>query len=103
MVASRSNIIWGLRFIDQMLVHIKVCSGRNCIALGNYEILDYLESQPDLMEFCRVVATPCQERCEGGGHSPVVFVNDVIITNATTQEVLEEIERQRAAADPGGN
>jgi NADH:ubiquinone oxidoreductase subunit E len=76
-------------------IRVRVCVGTNCCFAGGESIIEALEDDADLASFVRIEAMRCLDKtCAGGTESPIVAVGDRLITRATLEVVMEEIERQ---------
>jgi NADH:ubiquinone oxidoreductase subunit E len=76
-------------------IRVRVCVGTNCCFAGGESIIEALEDDADLASFVRIEAMRCLDKtCAGGTESPIVTVGDRLITRATLEVVMEEIERQ---------
>ncbi|MDI3473357.1 MAG: iron-hydrogenase subunit alpha [Thermotogaceae bacterium] len=78
---------------DEDKIKVKVCLGTSCYSKGSYNILekvvDYVKKE-DMEGKIEVVGTFCTENC---GASPNVVVNDKLISDATFEKVLKELEK----------
>ena len=75
-------------------VAVKVCVGTNCFLKGSQEILGALIKRVEengLSGIVSVSATFCSEKCCKG---PTVHVGETVITKATTEMVLKELNTQ---------
>ena len=73
---------------------VKVCLGTSCYAKGSYKILaDLIESvkSEEWAKNVEVMGTFCTENC---GHSPNVLVGDQLVSEATTEKVIEALKTQ---------
>lgn len=81
---------------------IKVCVGSNCTLLGAMNILDSIEDLKDIIsenpenysdEALDVEAVKCIGFCKESEKevAPVVIIDEVILTKATSQVVMEKI------------
>jgi len=83
-------------------MRVKVCMGTNCTLLGAMNILDSIEDLKDIIEEnneeynedeLHVEAVKCLNYCKETKENiaPVVVIDDEVILNATSQEVMEKI------------
>jgi NADH:ubiquinone oxidoreductase subunit E len=84
------------------MMKIKVCVGSNCTLLGAMNILDSIEDLKDIIsenpenysdEALDVEAVKCIGFCKESEKevAPVVIIDEVILTKATSQVVMEKI------------
>jgi NADH-quinone oxidoreductase subunit G len=79
-------------------LEVSVCVGTNCYLRGSRRLLNALVEEIDargLQNQVAVKATFCFENCT---HSPNVAVGNVLVSEATVEKVLEEVDRQLASA-----
>lgn len=80
------------------MINVEICSGSQCMMAGASSMYDVLEQLAgDLKEQGYDVEvnlgfSKCMQYCKQDNKmSPVVKVNDEVITRATSQEVMEKI------------
>ena len=72
---------------------ITLCFGTSCLIRGAQKIMDQLSTyvkKNRLEDKVIIKATFCHERCQKG---PVVSVGEVMIEKATTEKVIEAVEK----------
>jgi NADH-quinone oxidoreductase subunit G len=75
-------------------VAVKVCVGTNCFLKGSQEILGALTKKIDddgISGIVSVTATFCKENC---GKGPTVHVGSKVLSHATPESVLKELDLQ---------
>ncbi|MDF2567600.1 MAG: hypothetical protein K0R90_1056 [Oscillospiraceae bacterium] len=76
---------------------IEVCSGSECTMMGAMDIIESIEGLKSLKQQLRlksqieVIPCKCFGDCKNGQFSPIVKINDEVITNATSDIVMSRI------------
>ena len=84
-------------------ITVSVCTGSTCYAQGRHTLNELLKLVPEKYGHnVKVIGTPCLEVCSiDWEHSkaPYVKVNDELISSATTEKVLAEIDKQLTSTE----
>ena len=79
-------------------IEVKLCLGTTCFVMGSSKLQELVEIVPNKFgKNVAVSAKPCLELCASNWEHtkpPYVKINEEIITEATIEKVLNEIERQ---------
>ncbi len=80
------------------MINVEICSGSQCMMAGASSMYDVLEQLADDLKAqgydveVNLGFSKCMQYCKQDNKmSPVVKVNDEVITRATSQEVMEKI------------
>jgi NADH:ubiquinone oxidoreductase subunit E len=83
-------------------IRVRVCVGTNCFFSGSESLIEMLESDTELADFVKIEGIRCMDKaCAGGRDSPVVEIGDKRLLCATSEIVMEEIERLVVAGITG--
>lgn len=75
--------------------NVKVCVCSNCVMAGAIDIISSVESlkkiKNQINHAIKLSTVACREACEHDLDSPVVYINDEMMENATTQTIMAKI------------
>ncbi len=75
-----------------MMVKIEVCVGSHCALVGGLNILESLEDlKEDYPEQIKLKKVECLDVCDDIKRSPVVKVDDEVITAAQSEVVMSKV------------
>lgn len=73
---------------------LTICMGSKCVMMGAMNILDQVEDLKERMgyEDLQVETVVCMKYCKNKEHhSPIVMIDGEVMTDATTERVMEKI------------
>jgi len=73
-------------------IHIFVCTGTNCAFRGASQLMEALQAEKDIQEYCDISEMPCPNSvCDHSRRSPVVKINDDYILEAKLEAIMDEV------------
>ncbi len=73
-------------------IHISVCTGTNCAFRGASQLVEALQAEKDIQEYCVISEMSCPNSvCDHSRRSPVVKINGEYILEAKLEAIMEEV------------
>ena len=71
-------------------LRVRVCVGLNCSFSGGLQLLESLEDDERISEFCEITSSRCiNDACQGGQDAPVVEIDGKPMVRASLEEVTD--------------
>lgn len=80
-------------------ITVRICTGTTCFVMGAGQLQDLADRLPShLAECVRVEGARCLELCKDRqyGRAPYVMIDDEVVAEATTEKVIEMLEKALA-------
>lgn len=77
-------------------LEITICTGTTCYVMGGGNLMQISESlDEEILKKVSIKGSPCLGLCKEGryGKAPYVTVGDTIISEATTEAILEVLKK----------
>ena len=77
-------------------LEIKICTGTTCYVMGSGNLMQLGEIlDEETLQKVHIKGSPCLGMCKEGcyGKAPFVMVGDTVISEATTEAVLEVVKK----------
>jgi NADH:ubiquinone oxidoreductase subunit E len=77
-------------------LEITICTGTTCYVMGGGNLMQLGESlDEEISQKVHIKGSPCLGQCKDGRHgkAPYVMVGDTVISEATTEAVLQVLKK----------